>query len=656
MRWVHSSIVGLWTGFMAATCLFATQVPAAEESLNISTEAALEAMAPIALETISQGNRVPVARLRVINRTIADYPIRNRTAFAFKAMDMGNGAIYGVTMDAEGRVLDPDELVNGEQAAFQARYGKFEPEIYEYLKDAPENKQLDVLVWAKEPAVADGIQGLEQPVLVGMDTAEAEKITRDFFTEIDSRRAAAVRTLLTPVMNRVKRLDANAAAGGHAPVISARLSKRNMHKVAEWADVDMIYLDRINKPELNIAGATTYAHKVHQRGITGAGVRVAQIEAQGGLVSTANPNLTGVVQDRKNVCASSHSTGVAGIIRSTHATYRGIAFGATLRAGGSCDGYTSELNAASTRAVKWGAKVLNLSWGENIGLVPGVNDRFYDGIVFNNRRSVVKSAGNESPPCNYTSNVTSPGLAYNVITVGNFNDKNTAAWKDDVMNSCSSWRNPLSIHGDREKPELAAPGTNIRSTRDNAPWIASIGSGTSYAAPVVTGAAALLIRRNAGLASWPEAIKAILMVTARHNIQGAARLSEKDGAGGVDLRRADAVAAKGPNGKWGARVYNCRTATPLVVATMPLEAGRRTRAAIVWATDPTYVSYAYQPCADLDLQVLSPNNIVVASSTSWDNTYEIIDFKPAETGNYKLRVIKRRCSQSPKYLAWAWNK
>lgn len=656
MRALHASILRVWAGFMVATCFLATQLPAAEESFNISAAVALEAMVPMALEAISQENRVPVARLRIVNRATAIYPIQNRTAFAFKAMDTENGAVYGVTMDADGHVLDPEGLASAEQAAFRARYGRFEPEIFEYLKNAPENEQLDVLVWAKEPAAAGGIEGLVKPELIETDTTEGEKTTRALFAEVDSRRAEAVRTLLTPLTNRVKKLDANAVAAEHAPVISARLSKMNMYRVAEWADVDMVYLDRINKPELNIVRAATYAREVHQRGITGTGVRVAQIEAQGGRVTTANPNLAGVVQDSNNVCTSSHSTGVAGIIRSTHATYRGIAFGAILWTGGSCDGFTSELNAAATRAVNWGARALNLSWGENINLVPGVNDRFYDSIVINNRRSVVKSAGNEAPPCNYTSNVTSPGLAYNVITVGNFNDRNTAAWKDDAMNSCSSWRDPASIHGDREKPELAAPGTNIRSTTDDAPWTGSIGSGTSYAAPVVTGAAALLIRRNARLASWPEAIKAILMVTARHNIEGAARLSEKDGAGGVDLRRADSLAAKGPNGKWGARTYNCDTATPLVIATMPLEAGRRTRAAIVWDTDPTYASYAYQPCADLDLQILSPTDEVVAASTSWDNTYEIIDFKPAETGDYKLRVTKRRCSQSPKYLGWAWNK
>ena len=64
----------------------------------------------------------------------------------------------------------------------------------------------------------------------------------------------------------------------------------------------------------------------------------------------------------------------------------------------------------------------------------------------------------------------SEGLAYNIITVGAFDDRNTI-------------RN-------REKPEVTAPGSNIMSTTTASPWYGNIGSGTSYAAPMVTGVAA----------------------------------------------------------------------------------------------------------------------------------------------------------------------
>jgi len=296
---------------------------------------------------------------------------------------------------------------------------------------------------------------------------------------------------------------------------------------------------------------------------------------------------------------------------------------------------------------------MNLSWGSNIGLTPGVMDRFYDSIVMNNARTVVKSAGNEG--CGFGGNVTSPGLAYNVITVGCFDDRGTISWADDVMNSCSSFVDPVSGHGDREKPELVAPGTNITSTTLSFPFVGSVGSGTTLAAPVVTGAAALLIERSPFLASWPESVKAILMATAMHNIEGSSRLSEFDGAGAVDALRAYEV-SRLQNGSFGGILYTCSSPDLLDVASLTLFAGQRTRVAIAWDNDPNYALYSSQPGADLDLQIISPSGSAVASSASWDNTYEIVDFTPAVSGTYKLRVNKYRCSYSPRFLGWAYRR
>jgi hypothetical protein len=251
----------------------------------------------------------------------------------------------------------------------------------------------------------------------------------------------------------------------------------------------------------------------------------------------------------------------------------------------------------------------------------------------------------------------SPALAYNVISVGNFDDKNTVSWTGDTMQGCSSWRDPISTSGDREKPEVAAPGTNIKSTTTASPWIGNVGSGTSYAAPMVSGGAALLIHRNSSLGVWPESVKAILMATAVHNIEGATRLSEKDGAGAIVLDRADDVARRlSTKGNWGGQSYTCSTATTLNVTTMSLTAGLRTRVVIAWDTDDNYGSYSTRPAADLDLRIRNSSGTIVASSSSFDNTYEIVEFTPSTSGVYTLQVNKYRCSYNPRYLGWAWYK
>src|SRR3954454_6696574 len=159
-------------------------------------------------------------------------------------------------------------------------------------------------------------------------------------------------------------------------------------------------------------------------------------------------------------------------------------------------------------------------------------------MVMNRARTVVTSSGNQAGPYGAgDGNVTSPRLAYNVTAVGDFDDANTTSWTNDSMASCSSFRDPSSTHSDREKPEAAAPGENITSTTLGFPFTGAVGSGTSFAAPHVTGQAAMLIQRVPSLGWLPETVKAIRMATAMHNIDGASRLSENDGAGGVDAQR-----------------------------------------------------------------------------------------------------------------------
>ena len=83
----------------------------------------------------------------------------------------------------------------------------------------------------------------------------------------------------------------------------------------------------------------------------------------------------------------------------------------------------------------------------------------------------------------------------------------------------------------REKPEIAAPGTNIRMLSNGFPWGGQTDSGTSFAAPMVAGTAARLIQRKPFLGIWPEQLRAILMSSAANNIEGATRLADVDGAG-----------------------------------------------------------------------------------------------------------------------------
>jgi serine protease AprX len=136
--------------------------------------------------------------------------------------------------------------------------------------------------------------------------------------------------------------------------------------------------------------------------------------------------------------------------------------------------------------------------------------------------TVVVSAGNSG-----SLNIFAPANDPFVITVGATNDMGTASLADDVVATYSSYGITESGFS---KPDLVAPGTNLVSllpnnnrltisqqhpaNRVNSSYFRM--SGTSMAAPLVSGAAALLIQSNPNLT--PDQVKNRLKQTANHNL------------------------------------------------------------------------------------------------------------------------------------------
>jgi hypothetical protein len=590
------------------------------------------------------------ARLEVVTTRQSVDPATGRTRWIVKVADTRSGRVTGVVLDDRGPQFTLDQVPAPERSALRARRTVVDPLLEGTLARPEDRTPVPVLIWLQQPPEGPGARPAPRAPHDELRNAEQAKALAQ---RLDQRRAAALLPVVQPLLARLRQLGYAPVADGLAPVIAVSLPPAAIREIARWPGVAAVYLDVVNTPDMEVARATQKVSIVHNRAISGTGVKIAMVEVGGRIASNPYLELTQVTDF---ICptASSHSTGVAGIINSLHPTVRGMAPGALLWVGGSCSGLSSELQNRANAAADWGARAINLSWGFTSSGTPGINDRFFDDMVINRHLFFAKSSGNRAGSCQGDGKLTSPGLAYNLVTVGGYDDLNTTDWTDDIIDECSSYVNPNSMHDDREKPELVAPSMNINSTTTSG-GVGNIGSGTSWSAAMVTATAALLMQRAPALQFWPEAIKAILMATAVHNIEGDRRLSERDGAGAVSADRADDV-VRGWRGGWNAQNYVCDDSTPgpTVQATMTLVAGRQTRVAAVWNTDPNYDSYEFQPGADLDLTVLDPSSTVVATSASLDNTYEIVEFVPASSGVYTLRVTAARCDYSPRYLAWAW--
>ncbi len=424
-----------------------------------------------------------------------------------------------------------------------------------------------------------------------------------------------------------------------APVVHlSGVTREQLAQVQRAAGIDALYpVNNQSGPAMAIARPTQNADLVETfGGYTGNNVNVAVVEGE--RSATTNPYLT-IVASRVITDPRSHPTAVAGMIASRHSSVRGIAPNARVY---SANGDNYATIAALEAAMDWGstnARVLNHSfWAGDCGTTASLLtiDRHMDYIVRNNYDLAVVASGNfktancQDPPV-ASPFVNSPGKGYNALTVGNYDDVNTLGWSDDAMRPSSQYND-----SDRFKPEMVAVGTNISSTTPASPWIGSVGSGTSYAAPMVAGTAATIIEAVPSIASYPEALTALLMATALHNITGTSRLSRPDGVGGL-VSSAALVSAE--RGHWSSQFIDINTSFPITF-TQFAHKGERVRFVIRWLSNPTADYTSDLLPADLDLSARRADGVIVDSSNNAITNFEVVDFIAPASETYRFVVTR----------------
>jgi subtilisin family serine protease len=316
-----------------------------------------------------------------------------------------------------------------------------------------------------------------------------------------------------------------------------------------------------------IANEVTGASAMWDAGYTGAGVDVAVIDS--GVVPVDGfktpgkivygPDLTQESNGpAKNLDTYGHGTSMAGIIAGRDSAagpsvsgdssnFVGMAPDARIVSIKVADakGHTDVSQAIA--AIDWviqnrqkngmDIRVLNMSFGTD-----GVQDYLLDPLAYAAEQAwhkgivVVVAVGNEGFG---TAKVNNPAYDPYLIAVGSSSSNGTATTADDVVSAFSN-------DGDGTRnPDLVAPGEKVVSLRTPGSYLDATypaarigerlfrGSGTSQAAAVVSGAAALLIQQRPGIT--PDEVKALLTGTAQPI---PAATAAQQGSGLIDLASA----------------------------------------------------------------------------------------------------------------------
>jgi putative cell wall-binding protein len=605
--------------------------------------------------------------------------------WAGKYVDHRTGAIHLVYQDGTSGAVAGSELRSQRLEANEARHTALERKADAELRAAvaappggvaaetpggtiPVGVWLTVDVAAAEAAVAARHPELEwiggRPIVEDLETARAIR------AELSDARTEANAAALEQLAADVARLDGSVAyASTTAPLAYVDMPAAAVAALAELPGVATLGLERTWSTAMSSAGPGVQANWTSGSGDQGAGVRVAVVEYHNVRNSG---DLSGRVVASRSTSGSivysptfDHPTWVAGAIAGRSSTYPGVAPGALIvssSTGGGGASLTRDRNIIA--AADWAASssggdadIVNLSIGQDTATGSEEARRYFDSMAHLDGRLPVAAAGNYVTFGHW--NVLSPGTAYNVLTAGGIDDRNTASRTDDRIwyspgSNGSSYRDPTGTawnsHGDFNKPNVSAPAVSVRTAN-------GLGaSGTSVASPIVAGIAAQVIARAPSLALRPEGTRAIVMAGAinRSPMADGSQSADHEGTGTASALWANRILNVG-DGQWGGYRLGGMGAGEVVIQEISVVAGQKVKAVVSWNSHSSGSTSSDRLTADLDLRVVGPDGAVHGSYTL-DNNYEWVEFTAGRTGTARIEVRQARFEASSERYGLAWSK
>ncbi|MBQ8496679.1 MAG: S8 family serine peptidase [Clostridia bacterium] len=298
-----------------------------------------------------------------------------------------------------------------------------------------------------------------------------------------------------------------------------------------------------------------------------------------------------------------------------------------------------------------GVTLINMSrwaWEENVAdayfNTYGNLTKWFDHIAYSHYILVVKASGHDS-----SNGVHSPGMSYNIITVGAMEQNNNTFTLADYSSYYTG-----NVYA--SKPDIVAEG---RYNGD---------SGTSYATPHVTGIVACMLECNSMLEYSPELIKAILTSSVHADgprfgpfMRSQTALSYMQvGAGFANASNALTVTSNNQSRCSSLSPTQQSYSSNLVVSSDNVGCTYRVSMAYTIPAECVGVHTegvtATNPFPNLDLEIYAPNSTtpLIVSNTTFNNV-EIVEFTPQVSGTYVIKIVQTTASTDTVYWGVAWN-
>lgn len=616
------------------------------------------------LESAAIEQGVPANTLKIADRVVQAYPVSGVRVETAKVLDPTTGQVILVARDSQGNAVDPVAVEAAEHEARLQKFGRIDPRLHARMSAMKDNT-FPVAIWLRLPGAPP-----QRDVAGTAQTAE-----RAVAGQLED-----VRLLVAPIRQRVMedltRMGVQAQEPRFAPAVFANLNRGQIERISHHPDVDVIYGTEQYKNFEDDAATTERAHRVWAGGNFGFSTSSRPVVHEDDGISDYNPYLSNAnhpvifyCSDLSSACSvgkniGEHASFVSGIIAGTHTLYQGIAPKSQLLLSANFQSFlTNGFNQRMVDAFEWARGNLgdptNMSWGTTCG--GGNQDfasRYVDWATTWLGATFTIAAGNTigcsdplDPNADYY--VSSPGLAWNAITVGSIYDNNNGFWSGDGMSSFSRWVNPKFASG-MEKPEVVAVGQALTST-DKSGIRPAAWQGTSFAAPQVAGQVVQMFARKGGQNGWPETNKAAILVSAYHDIVLGSR--SKDGVGAVvmnnsdDTYRLNRFYNDSSSGNWIPPAQFDRSYT------LSLTQGQTVRVAIAWGSWSTGGSGTDVLGADIDLYVYRPDGTLLASSASFQNAWEMVEFVAPVGGTYtaKAHLFSSVAGWPGTFIGFAWS-